>query len=214
VAAAGSIVCRAPSDYSATDNDDMFLHCALPDAPAKRVALIQNEPGLGRHMCRPLDRGIDNTINNIHPAFEQTANEAFLPPDLLLCQFSVFEQARHLRAGTCPARRPVVRFSRAEHEVAAVGVRASRWAEQLDMVDFLSIASGDALTYQRISNAPGVVGEPFGIREIELLGMIANEKEPVAAPGNVTCYRADTIDLYSHIFPIPVAWNIGDRNLA
>src|SRR3546814_1747975 len=66
-------------------------------------------------------------------AFEFTANDTGLAPDLPRLQFSVSGQARQFSAGAGAAWGAVIGLAGAEHEVAAVGL----WVigEQFDVID-------------------------------------------------------------------------------
>src|SRR5437763_1646964 len=103
-------------------------------------------------MRRSADRWPDHAVDDVHVAFEETADDALLPPHFTLAQFAVFEQASQLRAGSGAARRAVIRLAGAHHEVAAIGVGPPRRTEKLDVIDERSIRAGDALTLQRASD--------------------------------------------------------------
>src|SRR5438045_1786372 len=99
-------------------------------------------------MRRSPDRRPNSAVDHAHAAFEETADDALLPPDLTLAQFAVFEEAGELRARPGAARRAVIRLARAHHEVAAVCIRPMRRPEELHMIDQGAIRAGDPVALE------------------------------------------------------------------
>ena len=121
-------------------------------------------------------------------AFEDAADDALLPPDLALAELAVGDQARELGAGAGAAGRAIVGLAGAEDEVLAVGTGRGGRAEQLDVVDLAAVGARDPLCGQGLTDSPGDVGQPFDVRQGEVLAVVADEEEPVATPGDIATY--------------------------
>src|SRR5207249_4607852 len=93
------------------------------DAPAIRVGLIENQGRLGSDIGAAFNRGNDLAINQAHPALEDAARYAFLPPDLPFFDFAIGQEARELGAGSGAAWRPIVSLAGAEDKILAIDPR-------------------------------------------------------------------------------------------
>src|SRR5205823_4918669 len=122
---------------------------------------------------------------------EDTADDAFLPPDLALAQLPVGREAGELGAGAGAARRAVVGPAGAENEVADVVRRVLRRAEELNVVNLLPADPGHPAPRQFLSQPPGVIGEALDVREFEFQAVRTTKEEPVPAPGDVAGDGAD-----------------------
>lgn len=134
--------------------------------------------------------GVDCAIFDRYPAIESAADEAFLTPDLVGGELAIGIEAGEFGGGPGTAGGAVVSFSGAEDEVAGVGSGGDRGAVEFDMVDF-----GVTLSVHGLADGPGVSGEGLQIGEFDALGGVVNEKEPVAAPGDVASDGAVAGDL-------------------
>ena len=59
------------------------------------------------------------------------------------------------------------------------------------MIDLAAVGAGDAVGFESLANAPGVIREILDACERKLLAVIADEEEPVAAPGDIAVNAAD-----------------------
>src|SRR5262249_8009015 len=143
---------------------------------------------------------------------EDAADDALLPPHLPRLQLSIGGQARQLGAGAGAARRAIVRLARTQHEIPAVVARVPRPAEQLHVIAPLSVCSGNALARQFLANLPGEVGQLVDARQLQLLSVLANEEEPVAAPRHVARDRAVPQQLDAHAGGAAPARDVLDRD--
>src|SRR3546814_20780686 len=75
-------------------------------------------------------------------AFEFTANDTGLTPDLPRLQFSVSSQARQFGAGAGAAWGAVIRLAGAEHEVAAVEIGRASCRERVCQYVVISVGAG------------------------------------------------------------------------
>ena len=131
------------------------------------------------------DVGVDCAVFHSNPAVESAADEAFLTPDLAGGEFAVGMEAGEFGGGSGAAGGAVVSLAWAEDEVAGVGSGGHRGAVKFDMVDF-----GVALGVDGLADGPGVSGEGFQIGEFDALEGVVDEKEPVAAPGDIAGHGA------------------------
>ncbi len=144
------------ADDSAADDDDttgLSVHTRIPMqngslGSSNRVASAQT-------YAEPVMRGI--TL----PPSTRTEPAKTLPI-MLSCrqicpstQLAIGEEAGELGAGAGAARRAVVSLAGTEDEVAPVVRRVERRSEQLDMIDFFSVISGNSLPDQRLPHTPG-----------------------------------------------------------
>src|SRR5205823_6325721 len=90
--------------------------------------------------------------------------------------------------------------------------RVVRRTEQLDVIDFLPVRSGDAATAECLPDAPGEVGEPLDIGKVQHLPVLTDEEEPVAAPGHVADDLADSIDCDGDRCGVAIARHVLDGN--
>ena len=130
----------------------------LPDAPAKRVALIENERRLGTHICGASNRGADDALRLVEPiemTGELTAENAFLCPFAACLQFSIRRETGKLRARAGAARGTVIRFSGTEDEIPGIPA-TSRRTEQFNVIHLRK-----SLRVHRHANAPCEVREPL-----------------------------------------------------
>src|SRR5581483_8306847 len=140
-----------------------------------------------------------------HGSLEQAADDAFLSPRFSFRKLAVLEEAGHLRARAGAAGRAVVRLSRAEDEVLAVGVRAIGRPEKLDMIDHRAVLPGDPVFLQALPDSPRHLGQPLVVAQADLLAMLIDEIEPVPTPGNVAGEAAVALHIDGNILPQPVA---------
>src|SRR5262249_36981499 len=78
------------------------------------------------------------------------------------------------------------------------------------MVYFLSTFSGNPVTDKGLPDAPGKVGKPLDIGEIQRLSVLTDEEEPVAAPGDVAADLADALDRDADIRGMAIARHVLD----
>src|SRR5690349_6153206 len=91
------------------------------NAPTERALIVQEQLALGVDKCSPCNHGSDFSrlaINPFEPAAKSCPDDAFLDPGLAFGQFAIGSQASQLGAGTCPARRAVVCFARAQNKAS------------------------------------------------------------------------------------------------
>src|SRR5690606_2537574 len=123
-------------------------------------------------------------------ALELAADHTGLAPQLARLQLAVGRQAGQLGAGAGAAGRAVVGLAGAQHEVAAVGLGVV--GEQLDVVDQAAVLAADALVFQRLLHGHRVGGEGVQIVAGYAQAVVADQEEPVAAPGDIAGYLAVT----------------------
>lgn len=85
--------------------------------------------------------------------------------------------------GTGTAGAAVVGFSRAEDEVAGVGVFGG--GNEFDVVNVGTVCAGDGLAFEGEADFPSEVGEFVGAPGVEGLLVVGADVEPVAAVGDV-----------------------------
>src|SRR5262249_34139023 len=147
----------------------------------------------------------DPAAVDAHRPLEDAADDALLPPDLAFPELTVGVEAGELGAGAGAAGRAVVGAPGAEDEVAAVGRDVGRRAEQLGGVDGAAVGPGDAVALQGAADAPGEVGQVLDVGQPQLLAVLGDEEEPVAAPGHVAGDGAEVLDTYRDVLGVAVA---------
>src|ERR1035437_4526489 len=93
-----------------------------PDPPAQWIPLVEDQPRFGRDERRASNEWPELPFPFFNVAREDTPGDASLPPEFARFEQPVRPEASHLRAGAGSARRPVVRFAGAQHEIRSVGV--------------------------------------------------------------------------------------------
>src|SRR5215469_9312399 len=78
----------------------------------------------------------------------------------------------------------------------------------------MTIRPCDAIAGQRLRNRPGKLGQAVHVRHAQIKGMIIDKEEPVAAPGDVAAYSAETIDFNRHLTRVTVAWYVVESHRA
>ncbi len=161
----------------------------------------------------------DRCMRFVFPAktrFENRSQYALLSPGFSRLQCSLCGETRQLGARPCAAGRTVESLTGTQYEIPAVMVRVRRRTEQVDVVDFGSVGTGDLLSVQRLANAPAEIGQLVYARKGHNLSVMMNKIKPVPSPGNVTNDLANFWNLNRDIFAISIARNIieGDAILA
>lgn len=134
-------------------------------------------------MRRSTNDGDDPVAIDVYMPFKDAADNAFLSPDLALAELAVLEKARKLCTRARAARAPVVFESRAEHKVSAVCIQRRR--EKLDVVYHGAVFAGHIVGAESCPNIDRIFGELFEISEVDRQPVVADEKEPIAAPGDI-----------------------------
>ncbi|MCY1532882.1 hypothetical protein D9M68_681780 [compost metagenome] len=150
--------------------------------------------------------GDDALALPLEAAFELAADHAGLAPGLAFGQFAVGGEAGQLGAGAGAAGRAVVGLARAEHEVAAVGVRVV--GEQLDMVDRPAVFATDVLVFQGLHHCAGIGGEGVEVVAGDALAVVGDEEEPVAAPGDIAGDAAEPGHVQAHVLAVAVGRHV------
>src|SRR5258708_26759915 len=149
------------------------------DPPVEWIPLVEDQVALKRDERSSSDVREDLSIGKKISRIEPAADDTLLHPHLARSQLAVGGKAGKLRTGTCPTRRTVIGFPRAEHKVP--GIRcpvltsiANRSArdEQLDMVDEGAICSGDTGAIERLPDLPGILSELLDTVDAEILPVI------------------------------------------
>src|SRR5215470_11814077 len=97
------------------------MFCAsFTNARRKGIAFVENQVRLRRDEGGAFDSRMDHVVDHRSTAFKNTANDAFLPPDLALFQLSICDEAGKFGARACAARRTVVSVTRTKNEVFTV----------------------------------------------------------------------------------------------
>src|SRR4029077_1158749 len=97
---------------------------------------------------------------------------AFLPPDVALFELTVGEQAGQLGAGPRTAGRAIISLPRTKNEILAVNAGPFRLSEKLNVIDLLTVSTGDPLPDQGVTNLPSKFGECLDIIELQLSSMV------------------------------------------
>ncbi len=92
--------------------------------------------------------------------------------------------------------------------------RVSRRTKQLYVIDLMSVGAGDSRARQGVTDTRSEIGQRVEIIERELLAVIVDEKEPVAAPRNVAGHRSKHGHDDRHAREVPVARHVGDLDFA
>src|SRR5947209_12957038 len=137
----------------------------LPNSPAKRIVLVQEQRSFRGDKRATGDSGADGALGAVQPAIrplQRTADNALLYPRLVLGQVRVGSQACQFGAGAGAAGRAIIRFPWAQNKIACVA-GASRRAEQLNMIDFRKTLSGHGL-----ADFPGLFDQLVDMRRVKL----------------------------------------------
>ncbi len=170
----------------------MFRSCR--DAPAKSIAGVKEEGRFCSDKCRPGDGRQELAVSQDDLAFENAPNHALLPPDLAGSQETFGIQAGQLGAGTGAAGGPVVLLARAEYEIAAIHGWRCAWAMKFDVIDFGALRTANTGAGERLPDSPSEMDELVEVRFRNGVGMMFDQKKPVAAPGNVTGHCTESRD--------------------
>src|SRR5215470_2465259 len=142
---------------------------------------------------------MDAPVLHLEMGVEDAAENPLLPPLLALAQLAVSVETGELGAGSRSAGRPVVGPSRAQDEIARVGLRGIRGGEQLDVIDLGAAVAPDAVTQQGVPDPARIACKFFQIGQPDLEPMMLDQEEPVAAPGNVSAHEPDAdVSLDAH----------------
>src|SRR5207248_10873550 len=118
-----------------------------------------------------------------------------------------------LGAGAGAARRAVVGLAGAEDEIPAVGGRVPRRAVQLNVVDLLPAGPGDLFADERFADAASEVRQLGDAGHFQLLAVVADQEEPVAAPGHVAGHGAEAFDPHPDVGVPAVARHVLDGDV-
>src|ERR1700734_1118894 len=156
------------------------------NAPTEGVAGIENELRLRSDESASRDAGQQLSLAEREACFEDTTDHAFLAPSLAGCEKAIGIQAGQLGAGAGAAGRAVVFLPWTEHEVPGVKAGSLRGTVELDVIDFRSLRALNLVGGEGLANGPGEADELLQIFAIDGVGMMLDEKEPVAAVGDVS----------------------------
>src|SRR5580698_432653 len=160
------------------------------DAPTKSVARIKDEGRLRSDESRTRNAGQQLSLAQCEAAFENTTDDAFLAPDLAGSEKAFRIQAGQLGAGAGATRRAVVLLARAEHEVPAVYSLSERGAVELDVINFRPLRALNLVGAECLAGGPGKADELFQIFPLDEIGVMLDQKEPVATIGDVSRHFA------------------------
>src|SRR5919199_1637489 len=180
-------------------------------APPERIVRIEHELAFERDVCRPGDAWPDVPIFDHIAGLEAAADYTLLDPWLAGSELAVGGQASQLRAGARSTWRAVVRLARTEHEITGVGVVPAR-TDELDVIDRSATYAGHSRTIKRRADAPGKVRQMLDLFEAQILPMIVDQEEPVAAPGHVSGDLPIPLDLDGDLLCMTKAGHIIDSH--
>ena len=146
--------------------------------PTERIALIQQQGGLGIDKGGASNGGSDfsrRAVQPAKPARKGAAEDAFLDPGFALCEFCVGGEAGKFGAGAGAARGAVIGFARALNKIARVGARDGSRAEEFDMIDLRKALGIDCL-----ANTPTDIGQPVRIFQRQFMAVFLREEKPIA----------------------------------
>src|SRR5206468_6915967 len=98
--------------------------------------------------------------------------------------------------------------------IPAVGVATARGSEERQLIDRLAVGAGDAIACQCLANCLRHVRQTLHASDAELLGMLVDEKEPIAAPRYISDDVARAIETDHGIVLIAIARDILHRDIA
>jgi len=162
------------------------LHLALEaiaDAPTEGIAFVEEQGGFGVDEGGAGDGWSNFTRSAVEPAktaCESAAENAFLNPRFVFCEFFVGREAGELCARAGAARRAIIGFAGALDEIAGVRAGNGWWTEQFNVIDLRKALAVDGLT-----NLPANFGKLFRICKSEVVAVFFGEEKPVAAPGDI-----------------------------
>jgi len=152
-------------------------------------------------------------VLQFNTTFKNTASDAFLTPYVSRVKQTIGVKACHFGAGASATWRAVITLTGAEHEVAAVSGRVSRFRKEFDVIYVAVVFASDASTLQSLADAPSKAGEFFEIAEGYLNWAFAlSEIKPVAAPGNVAGDSAMALDFDGDIFSVAISRDVAHRD--
>src|SRR5260221_1042887 len=141
--------------------------------PAEWIVIVEEQGRLAVHVGLACEGRNGLVAFAAIARMEGAAGDALLNPLFALGEFSIGGKARELGAGACPARRAVVGFARAQHEIARMRTRRGGRPEELDMVDVVMAERID-----RLAKPPAVIGEGVDVVPREPLAVILHQQEP------------------------------------
>ena len=174
---------------------------------------VDDQGGLGADVGRAPDPGQDAVAIDAHRALENAADQAFLPPDLARGKLAIVHQAGELGACAGAAGGAVISLARAEDEVLAIrsgtvgGPNSSMWSISPSWSPVMPCA------VSCLANAPGDLGEAFGVLQGNGLAVVLHQEEPVAAPGDVADIRPQAGNVDGDMPGRPVAGHVVDRHV-
>src|SRR6516165_9360515 len=199
----------APADVMAS-TERSGMHTCGADTVTERVALVEDQVGLGIDVSRAGDLRDNLSVLDRNRAFEDAAHDALLPPDFARGELVIGIQAGKFGAGARAAGRAVVCLAGAQHEALAVCAGCGGRAEQLDVVDLAAVRSCQPLYFEALPYPPGVIGERLQAIERQRLAVAGNQEEPVAAPGDIAVHRSNSRCVDGHRLCAAIARHIPD----
>ena len=183
------------------------------DTGAERIARIETKGCFAGHVRRAANVRHECAIPpRGKPAGEQSAGDAFLPPDCVERELSARMQRGHLGGGAGAAWRTVIFSAGAQHVVAAIGVGAAGRRRDLDVVDVATICAGDAGCAQRILNGEREAREVVHARHLHRHLAGVGDVEPVPAPRDVARHATVAGHGHFHVARVHERGHVLDRD--
>src|SRR5678815_1951831 len=120
------------------------------NSPAERVFVIEQKRCFTVHKRRASDGWNNLLAHAVIARAKGAADDAFLDPLHAFGEFAIRGEASEFCARSSAARRAVVRFAGAEHEISRVRGRLPRRPKKFDVVHF-----GKALLVHSLPHTPG-----------------------------------------------------------
>lgn len=184
----------------------------VADAPAERIAFIEEQRGFGIDESGAGNGGGDfpgSTVKPAKTASEGAAENAFLNPGLALFKFFVRRETGQFCTSAGAAWRTVEGFAGALNEVARMGSGNCWRAEKFDVIDLR-----EALIIDGLANLPTEFGKLVSIGKREIVTVSFGEKKPISTPGDITADRSGTRNFDGERAFGPPAWDVCHRHLA
>ena len=174
---------------------------------------MDQQAGFSSYECASFDSREDCAVPNRNRTLEDGSQNAALTPHLPFGKFTVRMKTREFRTGSRAARRTIINSARAQNEITAVHF-VTGLAYDLDVVDFPAVRTGDGMSFEGAANTPAEGGQFSEIGDMKIARAIFREIEPVAAPGNISRYRTESLNMDTYVLTKSVAGDVLKRDFA
>jgi len=179
------------------------------------IGVLEEEAGLCGNPSASGNDGVDVSVGGAgNFSFEAGAENSLLDPDLSWNEFSVGVEACHFCAGPGAAGGAIEGRAGAQDEVSRRTAGGWGSGKEFDVIDEGACFAGDPGGEESGTNG-GRGGYQLGaVGEGERERVVLDEKEPVAAPGDVSFELPVTGDVYGNGGSKTIAWDVRDGDPA